>query len=509
MKKIILTPLIFILWIWIVFAANNYFKFWYNWDANVIPNWTLDNPNDTFSLTWRLDLEDSRTSRYINDNYRWKITWNIVSKLFWEFELWLSWSTNQKIELYLSWAYWNYNSLCNATNNVEIYSLSWAISSTHWWEMLIGTWSYFCSNQYTHIVFNSDRLWNKDIWINDPNDLVDDFWKQEIAISGIANLKWNVDILARWDDKINQLWVSVSSKALVKQNVNKRVFELFKTYVKKGKTSTESNEDKLDVFSKTKSENYYLYDYSWDSLWTNIKLNWSDYINEWKYLTIWTDWENKIPINWKHTVIVNWWNIYINSNLYNTNDTNSLLVLVAKRWDNKNWWNIYIDPDVTNIDAILIADWSLISMESNTIQTVDESGNIDNLRKQLYIYGSVLSSNTVWSSTIPYGADYYDEWTYYNNKMEDWWINTNIYDLWNLRTFNLNYWDVWTNCTDSWSLAPIDWNWDYILNAWAWRKQCYNSDPKDSDLRWSTKLNPLIIEYNKRIPLINPYILQK
>jgi hypothetical protein len=47
----------------------------------------------------------------------------------------------------------------------------------------------------------------------------------------------------------------------------------------------------------------------------------------------------------------------------------------------------------------------------------------NNLRKQLLIYGSILSSNTVGSDSIPYGADYYEKSDYVPAEL------TNIYDL--------------------------------------------------------------------------------
>ena len=497
-KKVFLMIFIFLIWIWIAFAASNinFVKSWQNWDANV-SSWS--SANDVFTLSWRLDLEPSSSSNYAS-GYRWKITWTIDSQLFWPF------SILDKLKL-------NYNRDFDSTNDswecwswevpYEIYDITWTINSTQWWNIEIENDSYFCSNQFLYLNLHSNSLWYKEIWNNWGNQwsIKDDFWKQEISISGIANLKWDLKILARWNDNINKVSVNNWNKSLIKKYINKNIFKTFQTFKNNSDISTETDDSNLNSFSKTWNENYYLYDYSWEK--KDINFNWSNYINEWKYLTIWYNWTDNIWISWKQTVIVKNWNIYINSNLYNKND-NSLLVLIAKKDKNtKNGWNIYIDPDVTNIDAVLIADWSLISMEIDWFWDpviTDTNSYTNALRKQLLIYGSLLSSNVVGWDNIPYWADYYEDNSYPN-------LINNIYDLWNLRTFNLNYWS-WT--LDSNKLVPIaDNSWNYKENAWAWKCRWYNWDDCDTNLRITTKLNPIVLEYNPRIKLINPFILRK
>ncbi len=207
-------------------------------------------------------------------------------------------------------------------------------------------------------------------------------------------------------------------------------------------------------------------------------------------------------------------NIYYHSFfIYNIDDSDSLLVIASKKSKTWKWGNIYIHPDVTNIDAVLVADRSLISMgkdhlSNNEIYIAEDNPN--QLRTQLLIYGSVLSSNSVWTNIIPYWADYYETLT--NNEM-----NSSIYDLWNLRTFNLNYWtgSVDGDTLDSNKIYPIIWS-TYLPYAWAWRckwynkwSPWYNSSDCELLLRKSEKKNPLIIEYNPHIKQIAPYILQQ
>ena len=489
-KNILIVFLLFTLWYSLVFAANNFFKSWYNWDANV--DHIFNPANDVFVLSWRLDLEDSRTTDYINNWYRWKVTWTINSDLFWTFTINNFFDLNYREDFNSSYNCWS------GETPLEIYNIRGKISSNYWWDLdIVESDSYFCSNRYVYLKLNSDSLWDKEIWTIQWT-LVDDFWKQEIYISGISKIKWEKDILSRGDQDINEIWVSIDKKTIAKKYINKNISTLFKTY----SSYIESTYNNLNEFINNDEENYYLYDLS--GAIQNINFNWVwDYINKWRILQIWNNWNWKIAVDWKHTVIVESWNVYINSNIYNTNDKKSLLVIISKKWESGKWWNIYINPEVTNIDAVLISDWSLISLYWDQIYSVSNNNHVNVLRKQLLIYWSVLSSNNVWTDKIPYWADYYENSSYPWDIME--W---NIYDLWNLRTFNLNYWEFWKNCDNENKIAPINWNWDYILNAWAWRKECYNDDVWDPDLRKSEKNNPLIIKYNNNLQLLDPFILK-
>ena len=494
-KKILIWIALFIFGIWISFAAvNNFFKTWKNWDANISSS---DPANDTFTLSWRLDLQPSRTQEYDN-GYRWKVTWTIESNLFWLFNI------IDKLDLKYyrdfdkssdAWKCWAWE------EPFEIYEITWAINSPFWWEMQIQSDSYFCSNQYTYLKLKSDSLWEKEVWNSgwNQNNLANDFDKQEIIISGIAKIIWDKDILAMWDDNINDIYVNKNSKIIAKTIVNKNIVKLTRGLTAKTNLSLNFQNNWENTPNIVINwEKIFYYKFTWTKI---IDFNSTSYINEWKNLEI------KWKIEWINTVIVEWWNIYIKDNLYHKDldDKSNILVLVAKR--NKetwNWWNIYIDPSVTNIDAVIIADGSLISMNWTDINTVTDS--VSALRKQLLIYGSILSSNSIWTDKLVFWNDYYKKLAV--DTMVD-----NIYDLWNLRTFNLNYWswDIdgdWFD--DNTKLVPID---DTITTykqyAWAGGCKWFNWVDCDSNLRKSPKTNPIIIEYNSNIKIINPKILQK
>ena len=483
--------LLFIIWFWIVVAANNFLRVWENWDANVDP---VNLPNDVFILDWRLDLIDSRTPEY-ELWHRWKITWSVItSVLFGDFDLDAAWfdltfRTNDTSTVSSCWVW---------ENPLEIYDISWSIDSSYWWWLVIDEVnSYFCSNQYIHIELLSDSLGSKDIW-DDESNLVDNFDKQLIHISWIAKIKWDADNIFNRTDNSILVIESSNNKLISKSNIKRNIVN-----DTRGIEEEISNPILSNFTNNSTDDKLIYYNYTWDALDT-ITFKWLDYINEWKILTIWWTLAEKLSITWKNTVIVKWWNIYIEDNLYNTDDSSSLLILIATRDENTwNGWNIYINPLVTNIDAVLIADWTLISMNKDHLKIYDVNTDFNDLRKQLLIYWSVYTSNNVWDDTMPFWADYYESSLYVSNTM-----SWSIYDLWNLRTFNLNYWDSWLNCIEESKIAPIDWNWNFLLNAWAWWKECYNDDSTLPDLRWSDKTNPLIIEYNPNIGLLKPAILR-
>jgi len=501
-KNVLIWLIIFILWVWLAFASWIFNKEWKNWDANVSPNALWDNANDIWKISWSIDIEDSTTSEY--DSWlRWAIdNYSINSDLFWNFNS-TTWSS--KLRFYDDPTLVSDASKCWA-DSLEAYKFqTWLyINSVSWWRLLLDTsQSYICSNQYVNIVFKSDHIADKKIgdW---TFSLIDVFWKQQINVNWVINLNWEdwEWILSRWDQEVLNLDTDFSRKALLKRDIDKNISDIYFT----NSLDVKDNDYSISTINNTSDKDkYYLYDYSWQEKVGSDKVTYDsqEYINQWKDLTIWNDWEWVTSINWKNTIIVKWWNIYIKSNLDNTNDSKDLLILIAKRdkvsW---NWWNIYINPDVTNIDAVLVSDWSLLSYRGWLIQW--PWFNVDNIRKQLLIYGSVMTSNNIWKEDIPYWADYYEKdfWSIItNNEMID-----NIYDLWNIRTFNVKYWE---SPLEADKLVPIDWTSWFLQNAWAWKCEWYNWENCDSDLRKSTKSNPLIIEYNTNIVKINPFIIKK
>ncbi|MDD4151144.1 MAG: hypothetical protein PHR68_00860, partial [Candidatus Gracilibacteria bacterium] len=127
-----------------------------------------------------------------------------------------------------------------------------------------------------------------------------------------------------------------------------------------------------------------------------------------------------IGISDKKTIVIYGGDLYINRDMYYTNNSSILGIIVMKDSSGKGG-NIYISPKVTNIVGSIFASKAVFSATvSNTSQTVDNLANgnrityydgnadADILRNQLYIYGSLFSANTLGGSkSNPKKCPYY------------------------------------------------------------------------------------------------------
>jgi hypothetical protein len=198
-------------------------------------------------------------------------------------------------------------------------------------------------------------------------------------------------------------------------------------------------------------------------------------------------------IRWKKTLIVEWWDVTISGNM-SYFDSNSFLVLVVKKWNGK-YWNINVKTSVTNVVGTLIADGSLMTEDSP---------------KQLLIYGSLFTANTIWGSIdwkteCPYGTPDY-------NSCDA--IKATKYDLARFRKFTvvpetiLKNTDICYGTSDS-NMVPVSPGTTISLaDAWAWGGKCAGKIWRDTSLRSTSKLNPLVIEYNPLIMSANMPILR-
>ena len=173
-------------------------------------------------------------------------------------------------------------------------------------------------------------------------------------------------------------------KSKLKANVKINVYKIIKTfndtyvwnqYIKDLNNSFESAEASGDNQGRVINDNIL---YIWDLNWNDVDLD------------LWSS----LNISGNKTIVVEWWNLYIKSNIINTGSSDILWIIVLKN-SNWVWWNIYIDPSVTRIDWIMYADKSLISYNWTEL---DWWTNQYVLRNQLYIYGSVFSENTIWGA---------------------------------------------------------------------------------------------------------------
>lgn len=486
-------------------------------------SWTNDDAwrvwNDKWTLDWVLSVEETYTDNYSDNNIRGYLNpWSLTSELFWD------WTYN---ELTLTdWG--NLGCIDSDGSSIVTYDISGSFNSFYYWDMIILPWSYYCPTTYElDVNIYSDSLWTKNI----NNYLYSTSWyenigfdKQEVYINWISNVVWNstdLDSLSNTDKYSEESWIESlhldsSIKANLNNTINKNLYTSVRSLEPENSKDSSNLSDWVDLYdwnyyidelaSSSPAEKYYYFNYSWEEADDNL------YWNKWKNLTIEnvssfdeTNPENySLWVTWENIIFVDGWNIYINSDIYNNDDSTDLLVIVAKRDEENelNWWNIYIDPDVTNIDAILIADWSILNYD--WISVVEWKA----ANKQLLIYGSVMTSNTIWTNEVPYGSDLYftDE--------DD---TSGLYNFSNLREFNLTYSDsiesTWTCYSPSWYLTPRIWGL-WLEYAWAWKYECYNPDidssswdTKVANLRTTELMNPVVILYNTNIYSINPNIL--
>lgn len=103
---------------------------------------------------------------------------------------------------------------------------------------------------------------------------------------------------------------------------------------------------------------------------------------------------NNMSISGNRTLLVVWGNIYIKGNI-NYADSSALLSLIALKDSSGNGWNIYIKPNVTDISATLFASKAVLSYDDALWEIGWDNATADLLKNQLYIFGSVVSLNTI------------------------------------------------------------------------------------------------------------------
>lgn len=528
MEKILLR----FFWILLFFLLISFWiTFWLDF---VNDSWNDKNPVSWLSDSWNINtrdnnsiwvvLLDKNSNDYINLNKRAIISeynnswsWFIISEQYWDFFIKWAWTWFSKwgdILLYKD----NSNSSCSWSWNL-LYSFSWTLNSEEWWDLEIDkNNSYLCPSTWDYqIELNSLSWW---IWwvkfswnVNEvpwPLSVIDSRWNNtNVNLSDLYSNKklsvnWiissnNIDSLNDnefWNNNWNKLeyeWWKLEVSKIIKQNLVKYT---------KWITAIMTNIDNLAWFS----EKIHYYNFEWQE-----ESNASNLWNKWKILEIsnwwwiWLNYNRNVITNHK-LLYVKWWNIYINSDIYNASDVSQLVIVATRDSNNmKNWWNIYIDPRVTNIDAILISDWSILSYNWNKVLSTINPGDINSLRNQLLIYWATSTKNTLWKDESIYWTDDY---------IKDWWIskNTWLYNLWNLRSFQVipsEQIEDWV-CNNIWNITARGDSWTWSLQyAFAWKKKCYITDSINNWLRSTDKTAWVVIEYNPILQTNPHFILKK
>ncbi len=157
------------------------------------------------------------------------------------------------------------------------------------------------------------------------------------------------------------------------------------------------------------------------------------YIDKWSNSSIlkilktgWAITLDPMMVSGKRTLVIKWADLYITGDMYyDPAIPSSILGVILMKDESGNGWNLYINSSVTNIVGTYVIDGSVMS--SNDGVTPLGTSNIGILKNQLYIYGSLVSENTIGGSRmIPYKCP----------SLINFWFCTSLIDA---QKYDLNY----------------------------------------------------------------------
>lgn len=491
-------------------------------DVNNVPANFIDVANDSISnstIEFKFDPIYTATFSWEQSTY-WLIEWAIQN---WSINISKNWASSPgSRKLYLEFGSWATNS---TSSDFDL--------SASWWTRLFTSWTIW--------EWHNSLLWDKLYYNNFPNWVATLQTKINSATGSVAsitnhylsthisysldwhNVFYNWEVI--WKDLYFDLifnvgtttvWLKIDGKAST-ENYNeilawqensdvKIIWELTKSKLSaEFRAQVYSFIKSLSVVSTSSSAITDLTTADWKTAW-----NWWKIVDNWKVLYYWLfwwweivlwNWVNDEQVSWKKTIIINWWNLYIRSNMYYANKSTDILWIIVLQDDNWNGWNVYIDPDVTNIVWTIYADKAILNY--NWTSEINWYTNQSLLKNQIHIYGSLFTSNTIWwARENPPVCPYYTR-SYLTCNLE----TAQQYDLNYLRRY-------FTFVTPSWGIAPAN-NWKA---AW-W--STFNQSNWNYNLDWNASYEkniisnldpyfkyPVIIEYNPLIQLEQPPIFR-
>lgn len=466
------------------------YKTWVtNWQQFVdwnfaINSWTVkltDNPISD-SLQWPLDF-DFKPTVYTNISWSIKNLWFIVwtqsgSRIdviwwtptnvyleYWYFD-WTNHNAHSKLDLKYSKTFVS-PSYVNVKEGHQS-SIWWLSTVPNFWTLSSNIFTnlsqsgslttaeqntYFASHIQTVVwlktsVYSSDIIWmNRYEWISG----IDNTSQRWLKITWLTHSQNQIDIVTwqsttSWD--ISLLWNL--EKSYFQRDVRKNAYSLVKEV-------TPNNWSLNPIVYNLDLSN----DENWVELWDVLYFGWLD----WENVEINLSWN----YSWVKTILVEWWNVYIKWDILANDKTKDVLWIIALKNDTTwNGWNIYINPNVLEVDSILYADRALVSYDWNELSPAN-GWTYEYLNKQLYIYWTVFSNNTIgWSVQSPYKCPFY--------------IPNLSCDLDTAQKYDMNYLRRgYQNIIDNYAPNPV---------------------PND-------KAYPVIVNYNSLIQLTPPKLFEK
>lgn len=376
------------------------------WDVKLFNVWNSD--DNTFLKPISLDIKASSDS--------W-VTWN------YDFEIW----TKQKYKLFLN-NIWSLNSYSNWFLNVDKTTI---VNEVSW-----HTWQEFGSIENTFWNYISNYIWfiarinAQDNVLQTPDISTDSlyisyllWWKMVKYYLNDNNFTWKVIKWVRviwlleWEWKYVLTWQ--------KENISKNDLAKQRSILKKNVYKTIKNMNDWDILNWIKYVKWRNYHISWNNLWYEV-------------------------------LVVNNWNVIIDWDL-NTNKDKLWIIVINDDYNvlnNNQEWNIYIDKDVNYINAMIYADWWIISSESSFPYLQDTINRTIDLWNQLIIEWSIFTRNTIWGAVLWSSGLYvlpgWVETMDFNKAM--------VYDLNYLRRWNgLCDKNLDMDCLDTWEYE------DYVI----------------------------------------------
>ena len=379
-----------------------------NWDTWWEFNETIDFQfKPLYSLDFKNDLKDSwivewltqdsildinkQTSDSINANiyleFWWKQDTDSLSKLDLAY-ITSSSSTSKNF-------YKNYWDNTNISNTTSLWTVNSNTNKDLYTNLIMAPTAYIddLENVYlsSHLSYNVDRktvVINQDIIWKDNYDweYINDFSSMMLKIS------WKT---------YSQEWVKFISSENTENDINSISWDINKSIIIKDlKSNIYNNIGNPDynpvVVENNKIANLVNLSSTENKWWYYIFNNNVIYYNNLNGRTVELDNINDLKITWQKTIIIEWWNLYIKSDMYYNDIYNDILWIVVLKDENGNWWNIYIDPEVTNIVWNIFVEKSIIAYD--WFDELDWSNDIQKFKNQLHIFWSVFSFNTLWWS---------------------------------------------------------------------------------------------------------------
>ncbi len=466
---------------------------WNNIDFDFAPKYEAHFSWEIYDY-WFVEWSVQNSSIDITDNSPWTPTVTSISNshIYMEFGSGANNEESSDLNMTLSWwvmtsvAEWHTWSITLLTPSLNI--ATQAIQTQAIQTLLIQeSWATLESLQHAHLSthigytisnpwlpwwvidvrYNSDIIWKSNYfgWVSNDNT-----YQSGLKVLWNTSSKKTHEIMTHQDDQdLHILWNL--TKASLRKDLKRKVYMI----VKNISPTTNHTIDNLtwDIWNTQYGDNriynnkVIYYKWAWDvELW---------------------DWTTDLTVEWKKTIIIEWANLYIRSNMFYWDNTKDILWIIVLSDRNWNGWNIYIDPSVTNIVWTLYADKSLISydwtneLDWNTDQRI--------LNNQLHISGSVFSENTIWGArATPLECPYYITTTCTQEDAQK-------YDLNYLRRYFI--YDDDSSWPWAWTIE-LDWT-DPVANGWSsyiWVIDQYRQ-------------YPIVIEYNSLLQSSPPPMFNK